>query len=101
MAAVDAEDKVLGYRNWLSLMKGNLISKFKKNNKTIIRKLNLDREYLSPNNKKFKLHGRSLLLNRNVGHLMTNPAILLKDGSECPEGILDAFITSTACIHDF
>ena len=101
MAAVDAEDKVLGYRNWLSLMKGNLISKFKKNNKTIIRKLNLDREYLSPNNKKFKLHGRSLLLNRNVGHLMTNPAILLKDGSECPEGILDAFITSTACLHDF
>ena len=101
VAAVDAEDKVLGYRNWLSLMKGNLISKFKKNNKTIIRKLNLDREYLSPNNKKFKLHGRSLLLNRNVGHLMTNPAILLKDGSECPEGILDAFITSTACLHDF
>ena len=101
VAAVDAEDKVLGYRNWLSLMKGNLISKFKKNNKTIIRKLNLDREYLSPNNKKFKLHGRSLLLNRNVGHLMTNPAILLKDGSECPEGILDAFITSAACLHDF
>ena len=101
VAAVDAEDKVLGYRNWLSLMKGNLTSKFKKNNKTIIRKLNLDREYLSPNNKKFKLHGRSLLLNRNVGHLMTNPAILLKDGSECPEGILDAFITSTACLHDF
>ena len=101
VAAVDAEDKVLGYRNWLSLMKGNLISKFKKNNKTIIRKLNLDREYLSPNNKKFKLHGRSLLLNRNVGHLMTNPAILLKDGSECPEGILDAFITSIACLHDF
>ena len=101
VAAVDAEDKVLGYRNWLSLMKGNLISKFKKNNKTVIRKLNLDREYLSPNNKKFKLHGRSLLLNRNVGHLMTNPAILLKDGSECPEGILDAFITSTACLHDF
>ena len=101
VAAVDAEDKVLGYRNWLSLMKGNLISKFKKNNKTIIRKLNLDREYLSPNNKKFKLHGRSLLLNRNVGHLMTDPAILLKDGSECPEGILDAFITSTACLHDF
>ena len=101
VAAVDAEDKVLGYRNWLSLMKGNLNSKFKKNNKTIIRKLNLDREYLSPNNKKFKLHGRSLLLNRNVGHLMTNPAILLKDGSECPEGILDAFITSTACLHDF
>ncbi len=101
VAAVDAEDKVLGYRNWLKLMKGNLNAKFKKNNKNIIRKLNLDREYLSSKGKKIKLHGRSLLLNRNVGHLMTNPAILLKDGSECPEGILDAFITSAACIHDF
>ena len=101
VAAVDAEDKVLGYRNWLSLMKGSLTSKFRKNNKTIIRKLNPDREYLSIKGKKFKLHGRSLLLNRNVGHLMTNPAILLKDGSECPEGILDAFITSAACLHDF
>ena len=101
VAAVDAEDKVLGYRNWLSLMKGNLKSKFKKNNKIVIRKLNSDRDYFSPLGKKFKLHGRSLLLNRNVGHLMTNPAILLKDGSECPEGILDAFITSAACLHDF
>jgi len=101
VAAVDAEDKVLGYRNWLSLMKGNLTSKFKKNNKSIVRKLNPDREYISKRGKKFKLHGRSLLLNRNVGHLMTNPAILLKDGSECPEGILDAFVTSAACLHDF
>ena len=101
VAAVDAEDKVLGYRNWLSLMKGNLTSKFKKNNKNIVRKLNPDREYISKRGKKFKLHGRSLLLNRNVGHLMTNPAILLKDGSECPEGILDAFVTSAACLHDF
>ncbi len=101
VAAVDAEDKVLGYRNWLLLMKGSLNSKFKKNGKIILRKLNPDREYLSIKNKKIKLHGRSLLLNRNVGHLMTNPAILLKDGSECPEGILDAFITSAASLHDF
>jgi len=101
VAAVDAEDKVLGYKNWLGLMKGNLNAEFKKKGKKYLRKLNLDKNYLSPNGKKFKLHGRALLLNRNVGHLMTNPAILLKDGSECPEGILDAFITSTACLHDF
>ena len=101
VAAVDAEDKVLCYRNWLGLMKGNLKVEFTKQRKKILRKLNSDKNYISPLGKKFKLHGRSLLLNRNVGHLMTNPAILLKDGSECPEGILDAFITSTACLHDF
>ncbi len=101
VAAVDAEDKVVGYRNWLLLMKGSLSSKFSKKGKIINRKLNPDRKYQSFNNEKIKLHGRSLLLNRNVGHLMTNHAILLKDGSECPEGILDAFITSTACLHDF
>ena len=101
VAAVDAEDKVLGYRNWLGLMKGDLKVEFIKNGKKYLRKLNLDRNYISENGKKFNLHGRSLLLNRNVGHLMTNPSILLRDGSECPEGILDAFITSLACLHDF
>ncbi len=101
VAAVDAEDKVKGYRNWLGLMKGDLKSEFTKNRKKIFRKLNPDRDYISTKGKKFKLHGRSLLLNRNVGHLMTNSAILLKDGSECPEGLMDAFITSAACLHDF
>ena len=101
VAAVDAEDKVLGYRNWLGLMKFNLKSEFIKNGKKILRKLNPDRKYTSLKGQKINLHGRSLLLNRNVGHLMTSPAILLKDGSECPEGILDAFITSATCLHDF
>ena len=101
VAAVDAEDKVLGYRNWLGLMKGNLKVEFIKSGKKILRKLNPDREYISVKGKKLKLHGRSLLLNRNVGHLMTNPSILLEDGSECPEGILDCFVTSLSCLHDF
>ena len=101
VAAVDAEDKVHGYKNWLLLMKGKLKSSFIKNGKKTLRKLNKDRDYISTNGSKFKLHGRSLLLNRNVGHLMTTPSILLKDGSECPEGILDAFITSASCLHDF
>ena len=101
VAAVDAEDKILCYRNWLGLMKGNLKVKFEKNGKTLERKLNPDRSYVSKDGKKLKLHGRSLLLIRNVGHLMTNSSILLKDGSEIPEGIMDAFFTSAACLHDF
>ena len=100
VAAVDAEDKVICYRNWLGLMTGNLKSKFEKNGKNYERKLNPDRNYISKDGKRLKLHGRSLLLVRNVGHLMTNPAITLKDGSEIPEGIMDAFITSAAGLHD-
>ncbi len=100
VAAVDSEDKVLCYRNWLGLMKGNLKSIFEKDGKTFERKLNPDRSYISRNNTKEKLHGRSLLLIRNVGHLMTNSAIILNDGSEVPEGIMDAFITSAAAMHD-
>jgi malate synthase len=101
VAAVDAEDKVLGYKNWLGLMKKNLQTKMKKNGKKFTRKLNPDRDYISSNGNKISLHGRALMLNRNVGHLMTNPSILLKDGSEIPEGIMDAFITTAAAIHDF
>ena len=101
VAAVDAEDKVHGYKNWLGLMKGDLQYKGEKNGKKLLRKLNPDREYISSDGNKIKLHGRALMLNRNVGHLMTNPSILLKDGSEIPEGIMDAFITTAAAIHDF
>jgi len=101
VAAVDAKDKVHGYKNWLGLMKGDLQYKGEKNGKKFTRKLNPDREYISPDGNKIKLHGRALMLNRNVGHLMTNPSILLSDGSEIPEGIMDAFITTAAAIHDF
>ena len=100
VAAVDAEDKVVCYKNWLGLMKGNLKVQFEKNGKNLERKLNPDRSYISKNGQGLKLHGRSLLLIRNVGHLMTNPSIILKDGSEVPEGIMDAFITTAAGLHD-
>ena len=100
VAAVDAEDKVTCYRNWLGLMKNNLKIEFEKNGKNLERKLNPDRSYISKEGKGLKLHGRSLLLIRNVGHLMKNPSIILKDGSEVPEGIMDAFITTAAALHD-
>ena len=100
VAAVDAEDKIIGYRNWLGLMKKDLKSEFEKNGKKLIRKLNTNRNYISKLGKKENLHGRSLLLNRNVGHLMTNSAVLLQDGSEIPEGILDAFVTCLCSMHD-
>ena len=100
VAAVDAEDKIIGYRNWLGLMKKNLIAEFEKDGKKLRRKLNPNRNYINKNGEKDSLHGRALLLNRNVGHLMTNSAILLQDGSEIPEGILDAFVTSLCAIHD-
>ena len=100
VAAVDSEDKVVCYRNWLGLMKGDLKIQFEKNGKKLERKLNPDRSFISKEGKDLKLHGRSLLLIRNVGHLMTNPSIILKNGNEIPEGIMDAFFTTAAALHD-
>ena len=101
VAAVDSEDKVLAYHNWLGLMKGDLSIEMSKGGKSFTRSLNPDRSYVSPQGDALSLKGRSLMLVRNVGHLMTNPAILLQDGSEIPEGIMDAFMTTLAALHDF
>ena len=99
VAAVDAEEKVEGYRNWLGLMKGTLQESIEKNGKTIVRALNKDREIKNLIGGTTKLHGRSLMLLRNVGHLMTNPAILV-DGEEIFEGIMDALVTPLLSIAD-
>ena len=100
IAAVDAEDKVVVYRNWLGLMKGDLVEEVAKGDKIIIRRLNADRTYIAPDGAPLALKGRALMLIRNVGHLMTNPAILDRNGLEVPEGIMDAMVTSLIALHD-
>jgi len=100
VACVDAEDKVGAYRNWLGLMKGTLSEVFDKGGRKLERRLAADRQYLDPVGSPFTLKGRALMWIRNVGHLMTNPAILLPDGHEVPEGLMDAMVTVTIGLHD-
>lgn len=100
VAAVDDIDKVLVYSNWLGLMKGDLQEEVSKGGKTFIRAMNPDRDYTAADGSTLSLHGRSLLFVRNVGHLMTNPAILAQDGQEIPEGIMDGYMTAMIAIHN-
>lgn len=100
IAAVDAQDKVAVYRNWLGLMKGDLAEELTKGGRTFTRRLNPDREFTAPNGGSLVLPGRSLMLVRNVGHLMTNPAVIDAEGCEVPEGIMDAMFTALIALHD-
>jgi malate synthase len=100
VACVDAQDKVAAYANWLGLMKGDLTAQMDKAGRAFIRKLNPDRDYLAPTGEALSLKGRALLWNRNVGHLMTNPAILDAKGAQVPEGLMDAVITTLIAMHD-
>ncbi|MGB0508074.1 MAG: malate synthase G [Pikeienuella sp.] len=100
VACVDAEDKVLAYRNWLGLMRGDLAEEFERDGKTISRRLNPDHNFIAPDGGQISVKGRALMLVRNVGHLMTNPAILTSDGKEVFEGLMDAMITTLIAMHD-